>query len=179
MLLNKNYFIINWMATLFSFDILGKVDLNEIRNGVENSIREIKNRFDFKNSKTEIELLPKEFEIILQTEDSIKLEAVQSILLGKLSTRGISPKVLTFQPPTEAGGTMIKQMVKIQNGLPQEKAKEIVQFLKKSSFKKVQATIQGDFVRISAKSKNELQEIIQQIKDHDFKIFLDIGNFRP
>lgn len=167
-----------YMATDNSFDISAKVDFVEIKNAIEQANKEIEKRYDFKGSMSKIELNQKDEKIIVHTEDDYKLSAVKEILLTKMAARKVPIKALQFDNKQEASGQTIRQEINIQQGIPQEKAKEIVKFIKSLGFKKVQASIQQDIVRVSGKERDELQTIITEIKNHDFGIFTDFTNYR-
>lgn len=163
------------MAKDESFDIVSKVNLQEVRNGVDQAIKELASRFDFKGSKSSIEL--KEDEIILVGDDEYKLGAVNDILLSKLIKRQISPKSLKYGKIEPASGGTVRQAVSIVQGIDQENAKKIVKLVKDSKIK-VQAAIQGEQVRVSGKSRDDLQKVIQLLKQQDLPIELQFTNYR-
>ncbi|MBW4026598.1 YajQ family cyclic di-GMP-binding protein [Acidipila rosea] len=164
------------MAADNSFDIVSKVDIQEARNAIEQAIKEVRARFDLKDSKSEIKL-EGEDTIQLASADEYKLQAVTEILQQKLVKRGISLKSLTFGKIEPATGSSVRQKVTLTQGIPTEKAKEIVKLMKESK-KKVQASIQGDTVRISGKDRDTLQEAIALLKGHDFGIDMQFTNYR-
>jgi uncharacterized protein YajQ (UPF0234 family) len=166
------------MASDNSFDIMAQVDFVEIKNAIEQANKEISKRYDFKGSITNIELVQKDHKIIIHTEDDYKLTSVREVLLTKMASRKVPVKAFQFGKKQDATGQTIRQEVEIQEGIPQEKAKEIVKFIKSLGFKKVQASIQKDVIRVSGKDKDELQEVITQVKAQDFGIFTDFGNYR-
>src|SRR4029077_14475969 len=151
-----------------TFDIVSKLDLQEVANAMQQALKEIHTRFDLKDSKSTIELEGKDA-IVLHSIDEYKLKAVNDIFQQKLVKRGVSLKGLTYGPVEPAAGSSAKQKITMQQGIPIEKAKEIVKVIKESK-KKVQASIQGDVVRVSGKDRDALQEIIALMKSHDFGI---------
>lgn len=165
------------MAKDCSFDIYAKVDLQEVKNAVEQTQKEMVGRYDFKGSKSTVDLNQKDSEINLLGDDEFRLSAVKEILESKLVKRGISLKALDYQKAEDASGGMRRQKVKIQAGIPQEKAKDIVKLIKDSKLK-VQSAIQGDVVRVTGKNKDDLQEVIQFMKEKDLGIFVQFGNYR-
>ncbi|GAX91806.1 YajQ family cyclic di-GMP-binding protein [Effusibacillus lacus] len=163
------------MAKDASFDIVSNVDMQEVKNGVNQAVKEIESRFDFKGSKSSIEL--KEGEIVLVGDDEYKLGAVNDILQSKLIKRGISPKSLQYGKMEPAAAGTVRQTVKLVQGIDQDNAKKIVKLIKDSKIK-VQAAIQGDQVRVSGKNRDDLQAIIQMLKNSDFPIDLQFTNYR-
>ncbi|MBV8630813.1 MAG: YajQ family cyclic di-GMP-binding protein [Silvibacterium sp.] len=164
------------MASDNSFDIVSKVDLQEVRNAIDQASKEIHTRFDLKNSHSEIRLEGNDA-IQLASADEYKLKAVTEILEQKLVKRGVSLKALTFGKIEQASGSSVRQKITLQQGIASEKAKEIVRLVKDSK-KKAQASIQGDTVRISGKDRDTLQEIIALLKGHDFGIDMQFTNYR-
>ena len=165
------------MAQDNSFDIVSKVDIQEVRNAIDQALKEIKQRFDLKDSKSEIELLQGDKEIQLASAAEYKLEAVKEILGQKLVKRGVSLKNLEYGKLEPAAGQSVRQKVTLQQGIPGEKAKEIVRIVKDSK-KKVQASIQGDTVRISGKDRDELQAIMALLRGKDLGVDLQFTNYR-
>lgn len=159
-----------------TFDIVSKVDLQEVSNAIQNAIKEIHTRFDLKNTHSEIQLEGKEA-LVLTSADEYKLKAVNDILQGKLVKRGVPIKALTYGVVEPAAGSTVRQRVTLQQGIPIEKAREIVKVIKDSK-KKVQASIQGDTVRVSGKDRDTLQEIIALLRGHDFGIDMQFTNYR-
>jgi cyclic-di-GMP-binding protein len=164
------------MAAENTFDIVSKVDLQEVSNAIQNALKEIHTRFDLKDSKSDIQLEGKEA-LILTSVDEYKLKAVTDILQGKLVKRGVAIKALTYGAIEPAAGSTVRQKVTMQQGIPMEKAKEIVKLIKDSK-KKAQASIQGDTVRVSSKDRDTLQEIIALLRGHDFGIDMQFTNYR-
>ena len=159
-----------------TFDIVSKIDLQEVSNAIQHAVKEIVTRFDLKDSKSSIALEGKDA-IILHSIDEYKLKAINDILQAKLVKRGISLKGLTYAPIENALGATAKQKITMQQGIPIEKAKAIVQLIKNSK-KKVQASIQGDLVRVSGKDRDSLQEIIALLRQQDFGIDMQFTNYR-
>jgi len=164
------------MAGDNSFDIVSKVDIQEVRNAIEQASKELRARFDLKDSHSEIKLEGNEA-IQLASADEYKLEAVKEILAHKLVKRGISLKALTYGKLEPATGSSVRQKITLQQGIPGEKAKEIVRILKDSK-KKAQASIQGDTVRVSSKDRDTLQEVIAMLKAKDLGIDMQFTNYR-
>lgn len=159
-----------------TFDIVSKVDLQEVSNAIQNAIKEIHTRFDLKDSKSDIQLEGKEA-LVLSSIDEYKLKAVNDILQGKLVKRGVPIKALTYGVIEPAAGSTVRQKITLQQGIPIEKAREIVKVIKDSK-KKVQASIQGDTVRVSGKDRDTLQEIIALLRGRDFGIDMQFTNYR-
>lgn len=164
------------MAADNSFDIVSKVDIQEVRNAIEQAIKEVRARFDLKDSNSEIKLEGND-SLQLASADEYKLKAVTEILQQKLVKRGVPLKSLEYGKVEPAAGSSVRQTVKLQQGIPGEKAKEIVKVVKESK-KKVQASIQGDMVRITGKDRDTLQETIALLKRHDFGIDMQFTNYR-
>ncbi len=164
------------MAAENSFDIVSKVDLQEVSNAIQNALKEIHTRFDLKDSKSDIQLEGKEA-LVLSSADEYKLKAVTDILQSKLVKRGVPIKALSYGAVEPAAGSSVRQKITMQQGIPIEKAREIVKVVKDSK-KKVQASIQGDMVRVSGKDRDALQEIIALLKGHDFGIDMQFTNYR-
>ena len=158
-----------------SFDIVSKIDLQEVSNAIQNALKEIHTRFDLKDSKSNIE--QEKDAIVLHSADEYKLKAVNDILQQKLVKRGVSLKGLTYGAVEPAAGGTAKQKITMQQGIAVEKAREIVKLIKDSK-KKVQASIQGDLVRVSGKDRDTLQEIIAMLRAKDFGIDLKFENYR-
>ncbi len=163
------------MAKENSFDIVSKTDYAEVTNALNQTSKEITQRFDFKGSKAAVELNGKD--LILSAEDETKLRNMNDILQSKFVKRGISLKALDYQKIEPAAGGTVRQTVKIQQGIPIEKAKEVVKFIKDSKAK-VQASIQGETVRVSGKDRDTLQDIIAKLKAKDFGIDMQFDNYR-
>jgi uncharacterized protein YajQ (UPF0234 family) len=165
------------MAQDNSFDIVSKVDMQEVRNAIDQALKEIRQRFDLKDSHSEITLQDGDKEIQLASANEYKLEAVKEILGQKLVKRGVSLKNVTYGKVEPAAGQSVRQKISLQQGIPTEKAKEIVRIVKDSK-KKVQASIQGDTVRISGKDRDDLQAIISTLRGKDLGVELQFTNYR-
>ncbi|HEV2174550.1 MAG TPA: YajQ family cyclic di-GMP-binding protein [Nitrospira sp.] len=165
------------MADQFSFDVVSEVNMQELKNALDHATKEIKQRFDFKDSKTEITLKEKERELVVVSDDEYKLKAVQDIIKTKCVKRGVSLKAFEHGAIEPALSGTVRQVAKIQSGLASEKAKEISKAIKDSKLK-AQAQIQGEQVRILSKSKDELQLVIAFLRGKDFGIDLQFTNYR-
>ena len=165
------------MAQDNSFDIVSKVEIQEVRNAIDQALKEIHQRFDLKDSHSEINLVEGDKEIQLASASEYKLEAVKQILGQKLVKRGVSLKNLTYGKVEPAAGQSVRQKISLQQGIPTEKAKEIVRIVKDSK-KKVQASIQGDTVRIAGKDRDDLQAIIATLRGKDLGVELTFTNYR-
>jgi uncharacterized protein YajQ (UPF0234 family) len=163
------------MAQQNSFDIVSQVDRAEVTNALQQTIKEVRQRFDFKGSTATV-VLEKD-ELILSAEDETKLRNMNDILQQKLVRRGVPLKALSYGSVDPAAGGTVRQHAQIQQGIPQEKAKEVVKFIKDSKAK-VQASIQGDVVRVSGKDRDMLQDIIAKLKGKDFGIDMQFSNYR-
>jgi cyclic-di-GMP-binding protein len=164
------------MAQQNSFDISSQIDHAEVVNAVNQALKEVQTRFDFKGSKSHIELEGKEA-IILASDDEYKLQSLNDILQTKLVKRGVPLKGLTYGKVEAALGGTVRQRVTLQQGIPQEKAKEIVKYIKDTKLK-VQASIQGDLVRVAGRDRDTLQEVIAALRKHDFGIDMQFTNYR-
>ena len=159
-----------------TFDIVSKIDLQEVFNAIQQALKEVHTRFDLKDSKSNIEMDGKDA-IVMHSIDDYKLKAVNDIFQAKLVKRGISLKGLTYGTIESAAGGTAKQRITMQQGIPIEKAREIVKTVKDSK-KKVQASIQGDLVRVSGKDRDTLQEIMALLRSRDFGIDMQFTNYR-
>ncbi|HEX8797387.1 MAG TPA: YajQ family cyclic di-GMP-binding protein [Terriglobales bacterium] len=159
-----------------SFDIVSKVDLQEVSNALQQALKEIHTRYDLKDSKSDIHLEGKEA-LVLSSADEYKLKSVNDVLQTKLVKRGVSLKALTYGAIEPAAASTVRQKVSLQQGIPLEKAREIVKLVKNSKLK-VQASIQGDFVRISGRDRDTLQQVMAMIKRSDFGIDMQFTNYR-
>jgi cyclic-di-GMP-binding protein len=158
-----------------SFDVVSKVDMQEVSNAIQQALKEIHTRFDLKDSRSNIEL--EKDAIVLHSADEYKLKAVNDVLQQKLVKRGVSLKALTYGAIEPAAGGTSKRRATLQQGIAIEKAREIVKLVKDSK-KRAQASIQGDLVRISGKDRDTLQEVIALLRQHDFGIDLQFTNYR-
>jgi uncharacterized protein YajQ (UPF0234 family) len=159
-----------------SFDVVSKVDLQEVSNAIQQALKEIHTRYDLKDSKSDIQMDEKEA-LVLTSADDFKLKAVNDVLQSKMVKRGVPLKALTYGPIEEAAGSTVCQRITMQQGIPIEKAREIVKVIKNSK-KKVQAAIQGDLVRVSGKDRDTLQDIIALLRQSDFGIDMQFTNYR-
>jgi cyclic-di-GMP-binding protein len=164
------------MAQDNSFDIVSKVDIQEVRNAIDQAMKEIRQRFDLKDSHSDIKLEGSDA-IQMSSASEYKLEAVKEILGQKLVKRGVSLKNLTYDKIEQAAGQSVRQKINLQQGIPAEKAKDIVRLVKDSK-KKAQVTIQGDTVRVSSKDRDELQAIIALLRGKDMGLDLQFTNYR-
>ena len=159
-----------------SFDVVSEVDMQEVRNGVDQASREISQRFDFKGTDSSIEL--KEKSIELHTESEPRLEALKQVLEEKMVKRGVSLKALGYGNVEEASKGTVRQEVTLRVGITDDKAKEVGKFIKALGMKGVQHQIQGEQVRVTAKKRDDLQTVIAAVKEHDFDLPLQFNNFR-
>ena len=160
-----------------SFDIVSVVDMPEVLNGVQQAGKEIANRFDLKGSGSRIELQEKDRKLVLSSRDEYTLKAINDVLDQKLVKRKVPLKALFPGPVEDAAGSRVRQVITIQVGIPIEKCREIVKTIKRSKLK-VQASIQGDLVRVSGKSRDALQEVMTRIKGEDFGVHTQFTNYR-
>src|SRR4029453_2384945 len=163
------------MAQQNSFDIVSQVDSAEIANAINQTIKEVRQRFDFKGSAANV--AHEKNELVLTAEDETKLGNMNEILQQKLVRRGVPLKAFNYGKVEPAAGGTVRQHAQIQQGIPQEKAKEVVRYIKDSKAK-VQASIQGDAVRVSGKDRDVLQEVIARLKEKDFGIHMQFSNYR-
>jgi cyclic-di-GMP-binding protein len=160
-----------------SFDIVSKIDLNEVLNAVQQTAKEVQTRYDLKDSKSSVELNEKDHKILLASSDEYKLKAVTEILGQKLVKRNVPLKGLQYGAVTPASHGSARQEISLQQGIATEKAKDIVKVIKDSKLK-VQVSIQGDLVRVSSKDRDTLQQIIALLKNKDFGIDMQFVNYR-
>jgi uncharacterized protein YajQ (UPF0234 family) len=160
-----------------SFDIVSKIEMPEVSNAIQQAVKEIQQRYDLKDSKSSIELNEKDNKILLASADEFKLKAVTEVLQAKLVKRNVPLKGLVYGTIQPAAGSSVRQEVTLQQGIPIEKARDIVKTIKDSK-KKVQASIQGDFVRVAGKDRDVLQEVIHLLKSTDFGIDMQFTNYR-
>jgi len=165
------------MAQEFSFDVVSKVDLQEVLNAVQQASKEIATRFDFRGSKSKVEWNEKELTLTLTSDDEGKLKSVKDILETRLVKRGVAVRSLDYQKVEPAAMGTVRQDVKIQQGIASEKAKEIVKAIKDRKLK-VQAAIQGDQVRVSGRAKDDLQEVMTLLRAGDYGVPLQFTNYR-
>ena len=163
------------MAAENSFDVACKIDMQEVTNAIDQARRDITTRYDLKGGKNEI--TPEKMDIVLTSSDDMKLKAVLDILESKLHRRGVDLKALTINDPEPAGGGLVRQKITLQDGVPMEKAKEIVRLIKDSKIR-VQASIQEKQVRVAGKNRDDLQAVIALLKGKDLGIALQFTNYR-
>ena len=166
------------MAPTYSFDVTSNIDMPEVDNAVNQARKEIGQRFDFKGSPAAIDLDQKAGTLTLTAEDNFKLEAVWDVLQTRLIKRSVPVKNLKRGEIEPAAGSTVRQVITMQQGISTDAAKEIVKHLKDLKLKKVQASIQGDQVRISSPSKDDLQGAMQALRARDFGVALQFGNYR-
>jgi uncharacterized protein YajQ (UPF0234 family) len=160
-----------------SFDVVSKIEMPEVLNAIQQAQKEIHQRYDLKGSHSDIELNEKDHKIILASKDEFKLKAVVDILESKLVKRKVPLKGLTYGPINPAAGSTVRQEISLQQGITTEKAREIVKAIKDRKLK-VQAAIQGDFVRVSGRDRDTLQMAIKLLRDTDFGIDMQFINYR-
>jgi hypothetical protein len=166
------------MATTQSFDVTTGCDLQEVDNAVNQSVKEITQRFDFKGIKVGVELLRADNKIVLTGPDDFKIKAIWEVLQTKLVRRKVPLRNLTPGKIDNAALGTARQEIELQQGIPIETAREIVKFVKENKLKKVQVSIQADQVRVSSPSRDELQGVMALLRQHDFGVELNFGNFR-
>ncbi len=163
------------MADTSSFDIVSDFDRQELVNAIDQTVREIKSRYDLKDTQTTVELGDEA--IVINTASEFTLEAVHGVLTAKAAKRNLSLKIFDYGKVESASGNRVRQEIKLKKGISQEIAKQISKLIR-DEFKKVQASIQGDSVRVSSKSKDDLQLVIQRVKQEDWPVALQFTNYR-
>ena len=163
------------MASQNSFDVVSKFDTQELRNAVDQTMREVGTRYDLKDSKTQIE--QEDTQLVINSDSEMSLRAIRDILESKLVRRNLSLKILDYQEEEPASGSRVRQVVKLRQGLNDDLAKEISKRIR-SEFKKVSPQIQGDLIRVSAKNRDDLQTVIQALKESDYPVPLQFVNYR-
>lgn len=163
------------MASTYSFDIVSDFDRQELVNTLDQTNREIKSRYDLKDTQTTVEL--GEDTITINTDSEFTLDAIHTILQTKAAKRNLSLKIFDYGKVESASGNRVRQEIKLQKGISQEIGKQITKLIR-DEFKKAQASIQGDAVRVSAKSKDDLQLVIQRLKQEDYPVALQFTNYR-
>ena len=166
------------MATQCSFDVTSNVDLQEVDNALNQARKETAQRYDFKGSKASIDFDAKESKLVLVADDNFKLDALWDVVQTRLIRRNVPVKNLKRGDAIPAANSTVRQEVALQQGIPSESAKDIVKFLKESKLKKVQASIQGDQLRVTSPSKDDLQEAMRVLREKDFGVALQFGNYR-
>ena len=166
------------MATAASFDITSSVDLQEVDNAVNQARKEVAQRYDFKGSRASIDFNRTENSITLTADDEYKLTALWEVLQSRLVRRGVPTKNLTPGEIERAANDTVRRVIALQQGIPADAARDIVKFIKDRKLKRVQAAIQADQVRVSSASKDDLQEAIRLLREQDFGVALQFGNYR-
>jgi uncharacterized protein YajQ (UPF0234 family) len=166
------------MAAQASFDVTSPVDFQEVDNALNQARKEVGQRYDFKGAKADILLNPTEKTLTLLADDDFKMSALWEIVQARLVRRSVPIKNFKGGDTEAASGGAVRRVFTIQEGIPIEAAREIVKYLKDKKLKKVQASIQGDQVRVSSPSRDDLQEAIQALREHDFGVALQFGNYR-
>ena len=166
------------MATPVSFDITSTIDFQEVDNALNQARKEVGQRYDFKGAKAEIDLSAADKTLTLTTDDEMKMNALWEIVQTRLVRRGVPVKNFKVDDSEPAAGGTVRRVISIQQGIPIEAAREIVKYIKDKKLKKVQAAIQADQVRVSSSSKDDLQEAMRALREHDFGVALQFGNYR-
>jgi uncharacterized protein YajQ (UPF0234 family) len=166
------------MATQCSFDITSNVDLQEVDNALNQARKEVAQRYDFKGTKASIDFDAKDSKLLLVADDEFKLNALWEVVQTRLIRRNVPVKNLTRGTAIPSANSTVRQEITLQQGIPTEKAKDIVKFLKESRLKKVQASIQGDQLRVTSPSRDDLQEAMRLLREGDFGVALQFGNYR-
>jgi len=166
------------MAAQVSFDVTSNVDLQEVDNALNQARKEVAQRYDFKGSKASIEFDAKESKLVLIADDEFKLNALWEIVSTRLVRRNVPVKNLNRGAAQAAANSTVRQEIALQQGIPSEKSKDIVKFIKDAKLKKVQASIQGDQLRITSGSKDDLQDVMRLLREQDFGVALQFGNYR-
>jgi len=166
------------MATSASFDITSTVDLQEVDNALNQARKEVAQRYDFKGSKASIDFEPAESRLVLVADDDFKLNALWEIVQTRLVRRNVPTKNLTRGVAQPAANSTVRQEVAMQQGITSETAREIVKVVKQAKLRKVQVTIQGDQLRITSPLKDELQDVMRILREQDFGVALQFGNYR-
>jgi hypothetical protein len=166
------------MATLASFDVTSGVDLQEVDNAVNQARKEVAQRYDFKGSRAAIDLNRADNTLTLTADDDFKMNALWEILQGRMVRRGVPVKNLTPGDIERAANDTVRRVITLQQGIPTDAARDIVKFLKDKKLKKVQAAIQADQIRVSSPSKDDLQEAMRLLREQDFGVALQFGNYR-
>lgn len=166
------------MPSASSFDITSTIDFQEVDNALNQARKEVAQRYDFKGANADIDLNAADKTLTLTADDEMKMNALWEVVQTRLVRRGVAVKNFKVGDSEPAAGGTIRRVVTIQQGIPTDAAREIVKYLKEKKLKKVQAAIQADQVRVSSPSKDELQEAMRALRDHDFGVALQFGNYR-
>lgn len=166
------------MAAQASFDVTSPIDFQEVDNALNQARKEVGQRYDFKGAKADIDLNATEKTLTLVTDDEMKMNALWEMVQTRLVRRNVPVRNFEVGKTEAAAGGTVKRVITIQEGIPTEAAKEIVKYLKDKKLRKVQASIQGDQVRVTSASKDDLQDAIKALREHDFGVALQFGNYR-
>src|SRR6266853_3783657 len=166
------------MPSNASFDVTSTIDFQEVDNALNQARKEVGQRYDFKGAKAEIDLSAADKTLTLTTDDEMKMNALWEIVQTRLVRRGVPVKNFKVDDSEPAAGGTVRRVISIQQGIPIEAAREIVKYIKDKKLKKVQAAIQADQVRVSSSSKDDLQEAMRALREHDFGVALQFGNYR-
>ena len=166
------------MPATSSFDVTSIIDFQEVDNALNQSRKEVAQRYDFKGAKADITLNPTDKTLTLVADDEFKMNALWEIVQTRLVRRGVPVKNFKVPASEPAAGATVRRVIAIQQGIPIEAAREIVKFIKDQKLKRVQAAIQADQVRVTSPSKDDLQEAMRQLREHDFGVALQFGNYR-
>jgi hypothetical protein len=166
------------VATAASFDITSTIDLQEVDNALNQARKEVAQRYDFKGSKASVDFEPAESRLVLLADDAFKLNALWEIVQTRLVRRNVPTKNLTRGVVQPAANSTVRQEVAMQQGITSDAARDIMKFIKESKLRKVQATIQGDQLRVTSASKDELQDVMRLLREKDFGVALQFGNYR-
>ena len=166
------------MPPTSSFDVTSTIDFAEVDNALNQARKEVGQRYDFKGARAEIELSTADKKLTLTTDDEMKMNALWEIVQTRLVRRGVPVKNFKVPDSEPAAGGAVRRVIDIQQGIPIDAAREIVKYLKDKKLKKVQAAIQADQVRVSSPSKNDLQDAMRALREHDFGVALQFGNYR-
>jgi len=166
------------MADQSSFDITSTVDLQEVDNALNQARKEVAQRYDFKGSKASIDFDQKESKLVLTADDAFKLNALWEVVQTRLVRRNVPTRNLNRGAILPAANTTVRQEIALQQGIPSDKARDIVKFIKDAKLKKVQTSIQGDQLRVTSPSKDDLQEVMRVLREQDFGVALQFGNYR-
>ena len=166
------------MAAQCSFDVTSNVDLQEVDNALNQARKEVAQRYDFKGSKASIEFDQKESKLLLVADDEFKLNALWEIVQTRFVRRNVPVKNLVRGTVIPSANSTVRQEITLQQGIPGDRAKDIVKFLKDSKLRKVQASIQGDQLRVTSASKDDLQDAMRLLREQDFGVALQFGNYR-
>jgi len=166
------------MASLVSFDVTSTIDFQEVDNALNQARKEVSQRYDFKGATADIDLSAADKKLTLTASDEMKMRGLWEIVQTRLVRRGVPVKNFKSVESEPAAGGTVRRVIEIQQGIPIEAAREIVKFIKDKKLKKVQAAIQADQVRVTSPSKDDLQEAMRHLREHDFGVALQFGNYR-